>query len=64
MSQFPHPFNKHVLIDHMGESVCLKCGLVIHWERVWRGEELVPICPGKIQPPYKKPDIHEINERG
>lgn len=58
MSRFPYVFNGHILTDyHMGSAICLQCGRVIHWERVWKGEELIPICPGKIQPPYKKPDI-------
>lgn len=58
MSQFPFSFNRHVLADYyMGSAICLECGRVIHWNRVWKGEELIPICPGKIQPPYRMPDI-------
>lgn len=58
MSKVPYSFNRHILVDDLVRGTfCLVCGRTIHWNRVWKGEELIPICPGKIQPPHKKRDI-------
>lgn len=55
MSNFPYSFNGHLLTEYyFRNAICLKCGCVIHWDRAWKGEELIPICPGKIQPPYSE----------